>query len=453
MSELIQGLQVGWEKPFFILYVIHSGYAINLIPWAAFAVLRRKSHSTMNKYYPMRSLIGFAFLLQLLAAWVGYTWYCSLPSTLASANNAVYQSSSLIVYILSVPLLGEAVTAPKVLATAFAICGVCLVSFSTDDSNNGQQSVGGYTWLMLSVFSYALYEIGYSKVMQRTVSSKADDHSMMSTLCRACANPKTDERPSSVDDDGSDLLEDTGGSGAPSRPTHIAHEASPLMFEAHGDFLNAADRIPSRELTLRDALPDMRVRAEASAFVLGWMGIWSLLTLWPGFFLLHYTGIEPFELPSADKSRMLALNTFLDALYNLLLLVGILITSPLYMSLGSMLVVPATVAADWLLHGKVLPPQAGGGVFLILCGFVLLQLPPGSLSKLLPESYRRSTEQSGAAAAVRPGSRAAMHEEPLMVKGRSVGLDMDVLQVPIAMDRSTPVLATTTDTGTHWHQR
>lgn len=30
----------------------------------------------------------------------------------------------------------------------------------------------------------------------------------------------------------------------------------------------------------------------------GFVGLFNLLLLWPGFLLLHYTGLEAFELPS-----------------------------------------------------------------------------------------------------------------------------------------------------------
>ena len=33
----------------------------------------------------------------------------------------------------------------------------------------------------------------------------------------------------------------------------------------------------------------------------GLVGLWNVLMLWPGFFVLHYTGVEPFELPSDGR--------------------------------------------------------------------------------------------------------------------------------------------------------
>lgn len=39
----------------------------------------------------------------------------------------------------------------------------------------------------------------------------------------------------------------------------------------------------------------------------GLVGFFNLVLLWPGFFILHWTGIEPFELPSTDRVWMIIL--------------------------------------------------------------------------------------------------------------------------------------------------
>lgn len=116
------------------------------------------------------------------------------------------------------------------------------------------------------------------------------------------------------------------------------------------------------------------VQAEMSAFSIGIMGVFVICTLWPVFIILNYSGVEPFVLPTPDKARLLALNMFLDVIYNVLLLFGISVASPLVVSLGTLLVVPGGMLADYLAHGTVLSGQAIGGVFLIVAGFLLLEL-------------------------------------------------------------------------------
>jgi hypothetical protein len=129
--------------------------------------------------------------------------------------------------------------------------------------------------------------------------------------------------------------------------------------------------------------------AEKAALVLGSMGVFTLLLQWPLFLAFDRGGVEPFEWPPPSKLRLLLLDAGLDTLYNGLLLVGIATTSPLTMSLGSMLVVPASMLADWSLHGIV--PSAGSivGIGLILCGFVLLQAPADVVDRVRSVMRRR----------------------------------------------------------------
>ncbi len=54
-----------------------------------------------------------------------------------SANTAIYQSTSAVVFIMSIPLLRERVTVVKVLSVALTVVGVCLVSlFSSHDGGH-----------------------------------------------------------------------------------------------------------------------------------------------------------------------------------------------------------------------------------------------------------------------------------------------------------------------------
>ena len=52
------------------------------------------------------------------------------------------------------------------------------------------------------------------------------------------------------------------------------------------------------------------------------------------FFILHYTGKETFELPTGDNLWGLLINMSLDLILNLSILIGVQVTSPLFISLG-----------------------------------------------------------------------------------------------------------------------
>jgi len=122
------------------------------------------------------------------------------------------------------------------------------------------------------------------------------------------------------------------------------------------------------------------LQLEMSCLVLGLIGVWTALVLWPVFFVLSASGLEPFRLPSRHTLDILLGNVVLDSMYNGLLLFGVAVSSPLAMSVGSMLVVPASIAADYFIHGTLLSALGGVGVVLIVAGFVLLKLTPSCMN-------------------------------------------------------------------------
>ena len=63
---------------------------------------------------------------------------------------------------------------------------------------------------------------------------------------------------------------------------------------------------------------------------LGYMGVHTLLWLWPLLIVFHFTGVEVFELPSLDNVGLMTLNAFLDVIFNAGLLVCIALSSPLF---------------------------------------------------------------------------------------------------------------------------
>ena len=351
LSELLQGLQVGWSKPWFILYAIHGpGYATILPVWWCLRRRRQARAPLSSPLVSYRVLLPRAGGLALVSAFCSYAWYQSLAGTMAASNNAIFQSGAVAVYALSVPLLGEAVVPSKLAAVAVAVGGVCLVSFAgaaaPTDSAQQTATPAGYSWLLASVLTYALYEVLFALAVQPRAAA-------------AAAAP--DEQP-----------------GAPLLP--------PLANATRDE----------------EAAWALFMRVEQAAFIVGAIGVWSLVVLLPGFPLLSATGVEPFAWPSRDKAQLLVVDCALDTAYNLALLVGIVASTPLLMSLGTMLVVPSTVVADWALHGQLPSPQAGVGIFFILVSFVALQLrPPGWWGRALPHPCGRGARREGGPGGVR----------------------------------------------------
>uniref|UniRef100_A0A3Q2P8X4 Solute carrier family 35 member F5 n=1 Tax=Fundulus heteroclitus TaxID=8078 RepID=A0A3Q2P8X4_FUNHE len=79
----------------------------------------------------------------------------------------------------------------------------------------------------------------------------------------------------------------------------------------------------------------------------GFVGLFNLLLLWPGFLLLHYTGFEPFELPSQLVWTYILINGLIGTvLSEFLWLWGCFLTSSLIGTLALSLTIPLSILAD-----------------------------------------------------------------------------------------------------------
>jgi drug/metabolite transporter (DMT)-like permease len=115
--------------------------------------------------------------------------------------------------------------------------------------------------------------------------------------------------------------------------------------------------------------------AEAAPILfLGLTGVETMFFFFLGIPALHFLGWETFEFPTGKALELLFINGTLDCIFNVSLLIGIMCTSPLFMSVGSLLTIPASVFADFVGHQYVLPPLALVGVLLIIIGFLGLNI-------------------------------------------------------------------------------
>lgn len=113
---------------------------------------------------------------------------------------------------------------------------------------------------------------------------------------------------------------------------------------------------------------------ERSVLYLGLMGSCTLVLQWPITLVLHYTGIETFELPPPMVQYGIGINVGLDLVLNGANFIGIAFTSPLFMTVGSVLTIPTSVLADKIIQNYVLPVWAFLGMGVIMIGFILLNV-------------------------------------------------------------------------------
>ncbi|EIW86609.1 hypothetical protein CONPUDRAFT_115118 [Coniophora puteana RWD-64-598 SS2] len=104
----------------------------------------------------------------------------------------------------------------------------------------------------------------------------------------------------------------------------------------------------------------------------GFVGLASVLTCWPVGIILHLTGIETFQWPSASGAVVAILfNMFITFSSDFLYAIAVLKTTPLVVTVGLSLTIPLAVFGDFFLH-ELAPIQVLAGALLVLVAFVII---------------------------------------------------------------------------------
>ncbi|KAK4634210.1 hypothetical protein CLAFUW4_01205 [Fulvia fulva] len=122
------------------------------------------------------------------------------------------------------------------------------------------------------------------------------------------------------------------------------------------------------------------------------IGVFTLLVLWIPLPILHFTGIEPFELPSGEASWMLAISVLSNATFSGSFLVLISLTSPVLSSVAALLTIFIVALCDQMLPPPLYSPltaAALSGGLLIIFAFLLLTW---STYKEMEEENKKSAE-------------------------------------------------------------
>ncbi|XP_057709157.1 solute carrier family 35 member F5-like isoform X1 [Corythoichthys intestinalis] len=111
----------------------------------------------------------------------------------------------------------------------------------------------------------------------------------------------------------------------------------------------------------------------------GFVGLFNLLLLWPGFLLLHYTGFEAFELPTQLVWSYIFINGLIGTvLSEFLWLWGCFLTSSLIGTLALSLTIPLSILADiflqkvrfsWLFFAGAVPVFLSFFIATLLCHY------------------------------------------------------------------------------------
>ncbi|KAJ3472684.1 hypothetical protein NLG97_g10792 [Lecanicillium saksenae] len=85
----------------------------------------------------------------------------------------------------------------------------------------------------------------------------------------------------------------------------------------------------------------------------GMVGVFNLLLLWPLFFVFHWTGIEPFQLPPTGKIWAIILaNSLASFISDISWAFAMLLTTPLVVTVGLSLNIPLSLIGEMIQYGQ-----------------------------------------------------------------------------------------------------
>lgn len=116
--------------------------------------------------------------------------------------------------------------------------------------------------------------------------------------------------------------------------------------------------------------------------ITGIIGIVTFLLLWMPFPLLHFSGIETFELPDISTFGYILAIASMSVIYNATFMAVIALVNPVFAAVGVMLTVPAVAITDVLVTGVMVPVSTIVGSVLILIGFYILNKQVGNEEKI-----------------------------------------------------------------------
>ncbi|KAI5921397.1 hypothetical protein F4810DRAFT_702396 [Camillea tinctor] len=105
----------------------------------------------------------------------------------------------------------------------------------------------------------------------------------------------------------------------------------------------------------------------------GLVGVFNLAFLWPLFPFLHYTGIEPFEMPPDGKIWLIImLNSFFSFVSDISWAYAMLLTTPLLVTVGLSLTIPLSLVGEIIQYGQYPSFIYWVGAVVVVLSFVFI---------------------------------------------------------------------------------
>ncbi|KAF4551163.1 EamA-like transporter-like protein 4 [Elsinoe fawcettii] len=105
----------------------------------------------------------------------------------------------------------------------------------------------------------------------------------------------------------------------------------------------------------------------------GLVGLFNVLLLWPGFLVLHFTGVETFELPPTGRvSMIIAVNSISSLVSDFAWAYAVLLTSPIVVTVGLSTTIPLSLIGQVVLNGQTSSWLYWVGAGVVVGSFVIV---------------------------------------------------------------------------------
>ncbi|KAG9236588.1 hypothetical protein BJ875DRAFT_217990 [Amylocarpus encephaloides] len=105
----------------------------------------------------------------------------------------------------------------------------------------------------------------------------------------------------------------------------------------------------------------------------GLVGLFNCLLLWPGFFILHFTGVEEFQMPPTTKIWLVVLaNSASSFVSDYCWAYAMLLTTPLVVSVGLSMTIPLSLVGQMILSKQYSSALYWVGACIVLLSFLFV---------------------------------------------------------------------------------
>jgi solute carrier family 35 protein F5 len=105
----------------------------------------------------------------------------------------------------------------------------------------------------------------------------------------------------------------------------------------------------------------------------GLVGLINVIFLWPGFFILHWTGIERFEmLPTGKVAAIVVLNALASCVADLAWGYAVLMTSPIVVTVGLSMTIPLSLIGQMVLNSQTASVLYWIGAIMVVLSFLFV---------------------------------------------------------------------------------